>query len=112
MHPSPVPDIAPAEAHRRALAGEVLLLDVREDDEWSAGHAAQAVHVALSRFDPAAVPEDLPVVAVCRVGGRSAMAAQALAARGVEVANLAGGMLAWQALGLPVVRDDGPGEIV
>jgi rhodanese-related sulfurtransferase len=112
MHPSSVPEISPDEAHRRALAGQVLLLDVREDDEWAAGHAAEAVHVPLSRFDPATVPADLPVVAVCRVGGRSAMAAQALAAGGVEVTNLSGGMLAWQARGLPVVRDDGPGEIV
>ena len=111
--PPPVAEITPVEAHRRALAGEVLLLDVREDDEWAAGRAAEAVHVALSRLDPAAVPDELPVVAVCRVGGRSAAAAQALAARGLEVANLAGGMQAWAAAGLPVVRDGGaPGEVV
>ena len=109
----PVPEISPADAHRRALAGEVLLLDVREDDEWAAGRAEEAVHVALSRLDPASVPDELPVVAVCRVGSRSAMAAQALAARGLEVANLAGGMRAWAAAGLPVVRDEGvPGEVV
>lgn len=112
MHPA-VPEIPPVEAHRRALAGEVLLLDVREDEEWAAGRAQGAVHVALSRLDPASVPTDLPVVAVCRVGARSAMAAQALAARGVETVNLAGGMRAWAAAGLPVVRDGGePGQIV
>ena len=111
--PRPVPEIAPADAHRRALAGEVLLLDVREDHEWAAGRAAQAVHVALSRLDPSTVPDELPVVAVCRVGARSAMAAQALAARGLAVANLSGGMQAWAAAGLPVVRDDdAPGEVV
>lgn len=111
--PPTVPEIPPAEAHRRALAGEVLLLDVREDDEWSAGRAAEAVHVALSRFDPAAVPSELPVVAVCRSGGRSAAAAGALVQRGVQAANLTGGMKAWVAAGLPVVRDGGqPGEIV
>lgn len=111
--PVPLPEITPVDAHRRALAGEVLLLDVREDDEWAAGRAAQAVHVALSRLDPATIPAELPVVAVCRVGGRSAMAAQALAVRGVQVANLTGGMQAWAAAGLPVVRDDdAPGEVV
>ena len=110
---TPVPEISATEAQRRAQAGEVLLLDVREDDEWAAGRAAEAVHVPLSRLDPSTVPGDLPVVAVCRLGGRSAAAAQALAARGLEVANLHGGMQAWAAAGLPVVRDGGaPGEVV
>ena len=111
MHPH-VEEIPAAEAHRRALAGEVLLLDVREDDEWAAGRAAEAVHVALSRLDPGSVPGELPVVAVCRVGSRSHMAAAALLARGVPAANLSGGMLAWAAAGLPVVSDRGAGEIV
>jgi hydroxyacylglutathione hydrolase len=106
MHPL-VPEISPTDAHRRTLAGEVLLLDVREDDEWAAGHADGAVHAPLSRLDPQAVPDALPVVAVCRVGQRSQAAAHALAARGLVVANLTGGMLAWQAAGLPVL-----GEIV
>ncbi len=110
MHPA-VPEITPAEAHRRALAGEVLLLDVREDDEWAAGRAAEAVHVALSRLDPSTVPGELPVVAVCRVGSRSHVAAAALAARGLDAANMTGGMLAWQAQGLPVISDAGPGEV-
>ncbi|MEX2289278.1 MAG: rhodanese-like domain-containing protein [Mycobacteriales bacterium] len=112
MQPT-APEMTPAEAYRRAVAGEVLLLDVREDEEWAAGRAAEAVHLPLSRLDPTAVPADRPVVAVCRVGGRSAAAASALAARGVEVANLTGGMQAWAAAGLPVVRDAGaPGEII
>ena len=111
MQPA-VPEISPTEAHRRALAGEVLLLDVREDDEWAAGRAQDAVHAALSRLDPASVPSGLPVVAVCRVGSRSAMAAQALLARGVQAANMTGGMKAWAAAGLPVVSDQGPGEVL
>ena len=112
MHPH-VPEISAVEAHRLGRTGAALLLDVREDDEWAAGHAPAAVHAPLSRLDPAAVPAELPVVAVCRVGSRSAMVAQALAARGVQVVNLSGGMLAWSAAGLPVVRDEGqPGEVL
>ena len=112
MHPS-VPEISVVEAHRLGSTGEALLLDVREDDEWAAGHAQAAVHAPLSRLDPAGVPADRPVVAVCRGGSRSAMVAGALAARGVQVVNLSGGMLAWKAVGLPVVRGEGePGEIV
>jgi rhodanese-related sulfurtransferase len=106
-------EISAVEAHRRGRAGEALLLDVREDDEWAAGHAEEAVHAPLSRLDPATVPTELPVVAVCRVGSRSAMAAGALAARGVQVVNMSGGMLAWEAVGLPVVRGKGePGEVL
>jgi len=112
MHPR-VPEISAVEAHRLGSTGAALLLDVREDDEWDAGHAEAAVHAPLSRLDPASVPVELPVVAVCRVGSRSAMAAGALAARGVQVANVSGGMLAWQAARLPVVRGQGePGEVL
>lgn len=108
-----LPEVPPSEAHRRAAAGEVVLLDVREDDEWQAGRAEGAVHLPMSRFDLSAVPQDRPVVAVCRVGGRSAAVTDALRQRGVDVVNLRGGMLAWAAAGLPVVRDAGaPGEVL
>jgi rhodanese-related sulfurtransferase len=106
-------DITPAEALAAAERGEVLLLDVREQHEWDAGHAAGALHLPLGRLHPDAVPQDRPVVTVCHLGGRSSMAAQALAGVGYDVRNLAGGMEAWAQAGLPVVRDDGsPGEIV
>ena len=113
-HPmtTPVPDIDPVQAARLADAGQVLLLDVREHGEWDSGHAPQATHTPLGDLDPAAVPQDRPVVAVCRSGNRSGQAAQALSAAGVDVRNLAGGMSAWASAGLPVVRTDGaPGAI-
>ena len=106
-------DVTPADALAAAERGEVLLLDVREQHEWDAGHAAGALHVPLGRLHPDAVPQDRPVVVVCHLGGRSAMAAQALAGVGDDVRNLGGGMDAWAAAGLPVVRDDGsPGVVV
>lgn len=105
--PVQAPEVDAAEAARLADAGEVLLLDVREQDEWGSGHAPQATHTALGALDPAAVPRDRPVIAVCRAGGRSAQAAAALAAAGHDVRNLAGGMQAWSAAGLPVVAADG-----
>ncbi len=52
------------------------------------------------------------MLVVCRVGGRSAQAAAALAGLGRDVTNVAGGMLAWQAAGLPVIADAGPGTVV
>ena len=104
-------DVDVIEAHRLAQEG-ALLLDVREPGEWAAGHAPQAVHMPLGDLDPAAVPTDRLVVAVCRSGGRSGQATMVLRNAGVEVRNLAGGMTAWSAAGLPVVRDDGqPGTV-
>ena len=111
--PDPVREIDSAQAAQLADSGQVLLLDVREDDEWSAGHAPQAVHTPLGLLNPVAVPRDRPVIAVCRVGSRSHAAAQAMAAAGVDVQNLRGGMKAWAAAGLPVVRGTGsPGVIL
>lgn len=104
---SPRPDITVQEAADAATAGEVLLVDVREDDEWAAGHAPGAVHIPLAALTVADVPVGRPVVAVCRSGNRSARAAALLAQSGVDVANMAGGMAAWAAAGLPVVTLDG-----
>lgn len=85
-----------------------ILLDVREDDEWLAGHAPGARHVRLGDLDPQSfVDTATPVVAVCRSGNRSAAAAQKLATVGVTVYNLVGGMKAWREAGQPVIRDDG-----
>lgn len=107
-----IPDVDAAEAARLTEDGAAVLLDVREDDEWSRGHAPQATHVALGSLDPAALPRDRPVIAVCRSGNRAGKAAQALAAAGIDVCNLNGGMTAWAAAGLAVVQADGtPGQI-
>lgn len=84
-----------------------ILLDVRENDEWTAGHAPGAVHVRLGDLDAHTFDTTAPIVAVCRSGNRSGSAAKKLAAAGVTVYNLVGGMGAWQKTGQPVIRDDG-----
>ena len=109
-----VASVTPDEAVRRVEEGAVLL-DVREPDEWEAGHAPEALHVPLAalaaRLDQ--LDESTPVVAVCRVGGRSERAATALIQRGFDAVNMGGGMQAWAAAGLPVVVDSGePGEVI
>ena len=110
---TPVPEVTVQEAADAAASNSVLLLDVREDDEWEAGHARGAVHMPLGCLDPAVVQADVPVVAVCRSGNRSGRAAAVLAQGGIDVVNMAGGMTAWAAAGLPVVAADGSaGEIV
>jgi rhodanese-related sulfurtransferase len=110
--PARLPDLDPAAAQDLLRRGAAVLLDVREPAEWAAGHAPQAEHLPLGRLSPGALPQGRPVVAVCRSGNRSGKAADALAAAGVPVHNLAGGMKAWALAGLPVVTDDGePGTV-
>jgi rhodanese-related sulfurtransferase len=105
-------DVSPTEALRLQASGAVLV-DVREPGEWHAGHAPEAVHVPLREIGSAARQlGGVEVLAVCRSGGRSAVAARALAASGIRARNVAGGMKSWAARGLPVVRDDGsPGAV-
>ena len=113
--PSPtdrLPDVDPGRAAELLARGEAALLDVREPQEWAAGRAPQAEHVPLGSLTLAAIPPGRPLIAVCRSGNRSGKAADALAAAGVPVHNLAGGMKAWAESGLPVVTDDGePGTV-
>jgi rhodanese-related sulfurtransferase len=92
-----------------------VLLDVREADEWQAGHAPGATWIPLGDLDRARLelPINRRIVCICRVGGRSAKATEALMQMGFDAVNMAGGMKAWAAQGLPVVRDDGSdGEVI
>jgi rhodanese-related sulfurtransferase len=96
------------------VAAGALLLDVREDDEWAAGHAPQATHLPMSRLADSVqtLPSDRTIVCVCHVGARSAAVASALSRAGRDAVNLLGGMEAWLAAELPVVDDAGrPGAV-
>ncbi len=101
MHPYEIPTVTPQQA------SDETLLDVREHDEWNAGHAPHAVHIPLYELPDrlAEVPAHRPLSVVCRVGGRSSQATAWLLAQGVEARNVEGGMLAWAAQDLPVVSD-------
>ena len=103
---SAIPEITPLEAVQRQSAG-ALLLDVREDDEWSAGRAEGALHIRLSELPDhlEKLPTDREILCVCRVGGRSLRAAEFLHEAGFAVANISGGMQAWASLGLSLIGD-------
>jgi rhodanese-related sulfurtransferase len=92
-------DIAPDQVD----VDRVQLIDVREDYEWQAGRIPGSRHVSLGEVAAAAetIEREAPVVFVCRVGGRSTMAANAFRRAGYEAYSLAGGVLEWQARGLP-----------
>ena len=87
--------------------GAALVVDVREPGEFADGHIAGAVNLPLSSFDPAALPDagDKTLVLNCAGGKRSAMALERCAVAQAAVdTHLAGGIGAWKAAGLPVVR--------
>lgn len=99
----------------RLRAGQVQVIDVREPQEWQAGHLPGAVHLPLGDLPErlADLPGDTPVVVVCRSGTRSARAAALLRERGVAVANLEGGLRAWVAAGGRLqAADGGPGRVL
>jgi rhodanese-related sulfurtransferase len=85
------------------------LLDVREDDEWVAGHAPDAVHVRLGELNVRSdeIPRDQEVYVICRSGSRSAYATQALTGAGWNAINVADGMTGWAVAGRPMVSETG-----
>jgi rhodanese-related sulfurtransferase len=94
------------DAYDRARAGEAVLLDVREADEYSAGHAPGSTWQPLIAIVAGAdLPETAPgrpLLAICRYGNRSQRAAALLAVRGMAVLDVSGGMSAWAAAAMPV----------
>jgi rhodanese-related sulfurtransferase len=88
----------------------VFLLDVREPDEWAAGHAPDAHHIPMMEVPArvAEIPADADVVVVCRSGGRSGQVVGYLMNQGWDnLRNLDGGMRAWAAAGRDMVSEDG-----
>lgn len=100
-----VPSVEVTEVPDPSAEG-VLVLDVREPHEWAEGHIDGALHIPLGdlpqryqEIDPQA-----QTFVVCHLGGRSARAVQWLQQQGHDVTNVAGGMDAWEAAGLPTTR--------
>ena len=112
--PAAVPEVTAVAADELVRAG-AYLLDVREPEEWAAGHAPPAHLMPMGQVEQRIdeIPRAAKTVVVCRSGGRSAAVTQLLRARGYDAANVAGGMLAWSEADLPVVTDDlQPGSII
>ncbi len=108
MNFGPLPSVDAA-----AVPSEGFVLDVREDDEWAAGHVEGALHIPMSDFVARfgeltqAVEDGRRVHVMCRVGGRSAQVTQYLVRQGVDAVNIDGGMQAWDGAGRPMVTDHG-----
>lgn len=106
---SPARDVGNLEATRLVNSANAVLLDVRETQEFEGGRLPNAVHIPLSqlasRGAELARSTGRPVVAYCRSGNRSRMAAKTLERLGFkEIYNLRGGYRAWKDAGLPVEK--------
>jgi rhodanese-related sulfurtransferase len=100
-----VPSVSPSQ-----VEPDAYLLDVREPDEWVAGHAPGAHHLPMMDIPVrmAEVPTDGDVVVVCRSGARSARVVAYLTGQGWDnVRNLDGGMQSWTGAGRAVVSENG-----
>jgi rhodanese-related sulfurtransferase len=99
-----VHDLTPEQVARGLTEGRMLLVDVREPNEIDIESFPDAIHVPLSAFDPAAIPdpEGKQVVFACRSGKRSITASLAAQEGGYHYdSHLAGGIIGWKAAGLP-----------
>jgi rhodanese-related sulfurtransferase len=97
-------DLDPEQVLEKLRAGEIQLVDVREDHEHEAGWIPGSRHIPVAQLSEQAgtLDREKPVVFHCRGGGRSTMATQAFRAAGLEAYNLAGGIKAWAERGLPM----------
>jgi len=105
-----IQEVALADAEQALLDADVLI-DVREQDEYAAGHLPGAIHASRGMLEfklsgnPALSARDLKIVLYCKTSSRAALAACALHDMGyLNVQSIAGGFDAWAAAGKPVAK--------
>jgi len=104
-----VAQIKPEEADRRLREDErVVIVDVRQPVETRGGSVPGAVLIPLTEFGRRLdeLPRDRPILTICRSGHRSPVAARQLKRAGYDVTNVAGGTMAWERAGLPIVAPE------
>ncbi|HLM17627.1 MAG TPA: rhodanese-like domain-containing protein [Acidimicrobiia bacterium] len=107
-------DVSAEDGHEMVEHGGYLL-DVREADEWEAGHAPAAVWIPMGELQGRVdeLPRDRRIVVICRSGARSHRVAGVLVGAGFDAVNLDGGLRAWAAEDYPVLASDGlPGAVI
>ena len=109
-----IQEVSVAEADL-AIQDADVLIDVREADEFAAGHLPGAIHAARGMLEfklssnPNLSARDLKIVLYCKTSGRAALAACALHDMGyLQVKSISGGIDAWAAAGKPVVKPSLP----
>ena len=101
-------EVTPQRTRELLDSGEAVVVDVREPYEREAGHIEGTRHIELERLSSqaATLPKDQTIVFHCRLGARSAMAAQAFRASGYDAWSMAGGLTRWDEEGRPLVPAD------
>jgi rhodanese-related sulfurtransferase len=116
---SSIPTVTPAQLSALIEAGEqIILVDVRTDEEYEAIHAKGAIHIPLSDFSwdelkrrirEHGYPDNEPIYILCQHGHRASRACeQALREGGDRVHVVSGGSVAWAQEGLPLVQGRSP----
>jgi rhodanese-related sulfurtransferase len=102
-------EISPQDAATKLNAGEAVIIDVRDKDEWDEGHIPSATHMSRGTIE-LDIEEKVPdpnamIICHCGGGGRSALAAESLQRMGYKnVRSMAGGFKAWKAADLPTMK--------
>ena len=101
-------EIDPRDAAQRHAAGEIQLVDVREQFEYDAGHVPGSVHISMNGIVERAgeIDKDRPVAFICLMGTRSAMVTEVFRREGYDAYNVAGGFAQWFLDKLPTEPDD------
>jgi hydroxyacylglutathione hydrolase len=104
-HLQTIPSLSLADFVAQLQSNDKVVVDVRGEGEWKAGHLPGSLHLPLGELDGRLdeLPRDRPVIVHCETGARAAMAASLLRARGFrEVSQFPGGFAEWRAAGQPV----------
>jgi rhodanese-related sulfurtransferase len=101
--------VTPAQSTQMINRDDALILDVRENNEYSEGHIINSLHIPLSglktRIKDLEKHKSKKVIIACRSGHRSSQACANLKKQGFEqVFNLSGGVMAWESANLPLVK--------
>jgi rhodanese-related sulfurtransferase len=109
-----LPAIPAIDVNTVAANPDAFIVDIREYQEWAAGHVATAIHIPMgeiiSRIDE--LPIDRQIVCMCRSGNRSARVTSYLVRNGFDVVNLSGGAQRWLSHGHPLVSQFGHEGVV
>ncbi len=100
-------EVTPEQTQAALADDSAQVIDVREAYEWEAGRIEGALHIEMERLAARAgkIDTDRPVIFQCRLGARSAMAAQAFRGIGIDAYSMAGGIQRWAAEGRPMIPD-------
>ena len=100
-------EVTPEQTQQALAAGTAVLIDVREQYEWDAGRIEGAEHIELERLASRSddLPKDTTLIFSCRLGARSAMAAQAFRGAGFDAWSMAGGVKRWDDEQRPLVPE-------